>query len=875
MLMCREHIMDTRKWAACSGLIVGIAAFSPAANVESRECPEYKSRKSTEFWCSQPGRIEVSGSHAYLAPPPEPPFCKAAPPAQQIVIADISDQAAPRVVGRFLEGVSVIDFSVVGDRVFSLGYYCGIGLSDTPYLRISDVSDPSHPVQLYFAAFQPRSHADPTAIDVVGSTAFVATDEGLHIIDVSDPTSPTGIGFHSVPWHVSDLVVDGHLAYAVAPESGLWVIDISHPTDPLDVGRLATAWQAYDLEVSNGAAYVADGAGGLRVIDVTDPANPAEVGILRSDVDVMNVAVDGSRAAVGLNHSAFLIVDVSDPAHPTRHNALEIEGPARDVALSGNTAYVVTEPLESAGAGGFRTFDLSDAGLKTARATFDFQSTAMAIAVSNAVTFVANGDSGLYALDESRPEEAVEGFLDTPGFASDVVLYEQYALVADDHRGLRVVDVSDVGNMREVGSVDTPGQARRVAVIGDTVYLADGDGGLRIIDVSSPEAPIELGASATLQPASDVAVAGDYAYVAAGNLMVVDVSTPADPVPLDLDEPTHARALTVEGRLLYSVGAYLEVLDLSDPSAPQQLEVPERWMHVSAVATDIEIVDHHAYVAFRRESPGRSGGVSVYDVLNPYYPSWLGRWEFDGDGWGTETSNGRTFLAGGASGLIVLDNRCLTTYWLGAVIHESGLHGSEWRSDVVISHRADRRVAFDLVLHTIDGEIRAGASIDVGEQGVFEDIVGLLGYEGAAALEIQTNHPITVTSRTYSEAHPGTYGAFLQGHRGSECFGTGTLYGIRQVEGRFRTNISVTNTTSESREVQITLYRTDGLRLARYSLDVGPRMLVQDLQPFKNRAAQPDLGWGYASVNGGRGILAFASVIDSRTNDALIVPLRD
>jgi len=93
------------------------------------------------------------------------------------------------------------------------------------------------------------------------------------------------------------------------------------------------------------------------------------------------------------------------------------------------------------------------------------------------------------------------------------------------------------------------------------------------------------------------------------------------------------------------------------------------------------------------------------------------------------------------------------------------------------------------------------------------------------------------------------------------------------VEGEFRTNIGVTNTTDENREVWITLFRTDGEELIRYSVEIEPGMVVQDMQPFKNRAAQPDLGWGYATVEGEKGILACASVIDSRTNDAVIVPL--
>jgi len=252
----------------------------------------------------------------------------------------------------------------------------------------------------------------------------------------------------------------------------------------------------------------------------------------------------------------------------------------------------------------------------------------------------------------------------------------------------------------------------------------------------------------------------------------------------------------------------------------------------------------------------------------------VGRWEVHFPAfWAAAVSDGRIYLASGEPEIVVLDNRCLTTYWLEIATHENGFSGSRWRSDVFVGHEADSSVDFDFVLHTGDGEFTAAASIDPGRQGVFQDIVDILGYRGTGALEIRASGPLTITSRVYSESDSSTYGAFLQAHRSSDCIGSGRLYGLRQVEGEFRTNISVTNTTDVTREVWVTLYRTDGQELIRYSMEVEPGMVVQDLQPFKNRAGEPNLGWGYATVEGEAGILACASVIDSRTNDAVIVPL--
>jgi len=849
--------MKTQRWMARVGVTLGIAVFGLVSTASGQECPEHVDSMSVNRWPSSPTRIEVSGSYAYLGG------------HSFVAIADVAHLGEARVVGQ-VEARAVVDFSVSGNRLFVLDSGCTGGKPRSwcwSYLNVTDVSDPERPEPLLVGH---SLESPPRQIEVSDNTVFITSGDGLRVLDVADlSTTPFEVGFLNSPWEPSDLAVESGHAYVTVPDSGLRIIDVSDPTNPVEAGVLDTVWEAHDLEVSNGFAYVADGAGGLRVIDVTDSGNPTEVGILESDIDVMNVAVDGSLATVGLAHPGVLIVDVSDPANPSRKNMFITEGPAEDTALTGEVAFAVTGPSDSSGFGGFRVLDLSVPDQTIESASFDFQSSAMDVAVSNAVKYIANGDSGLYVVDGSDPDETIGEFLDTPGFAVGVTLHEQYALVADDHKGVRIIDVSDTKNLIEVGFVDTPGQARRVAVLGDYAYVADGDGGLRIIDFSNPKAPVEIGAINIPELAADVAVAGDYAYVADGHLRIIDVSDPTDPVAAGPSEQVFAKSVAIEDGLLYLAFSDFHVFDLSNPSEPQ----PMSRKYIGYEATDISVSGFHAYVATRRDSFGRPGGVDVFDILNPYFPSRVGRWKFDGDGWAVTISDDRAYLAGGQPGVVVLENGCLTTYWVEIVTHDDGFHGSQWRSDVVISHGADRRVGFDFILHTVDGDITAGASVDKGEQGVFEDIVGLLGYEGTGALEIQASHPIRITSRIYSETNPGTYGAFLQGHRSTDCFGGGALFGLRQVEGEFRTNISVTNTTDETREVWITLYRTDGQELVRYSVEVEPGMVVQDLQPFEDRAGQPNLGWGYATVEGGTGILACASVIDSRTNDALIVPL--
>jgi len=296
-------------------------------------------------------------------------------------------------------------------------------------------------------------------------------------------------------------------------------------------------------------------------------------------------------------------------------------------------------------------------------------------------------------------------------------------------------------------------------------------------------------------------------------------------------------------------------------------------------ARDVAISGQHAYVATRLEDENQTVGVEIVDVLKPWVPIWIGSWSGAGGDPVIAASSGRIYLGTGGSDIKILDSRCLTRYWVEIAAHKDGSNDSHWRSDVIISHQQERKVNIDFILHTVDGEFNAEASVGVGRQGVFEDIVGLMGYEGMGALEIQADLPITVISRAYSETDSGTFGTYFLGHRASECLGRRSevrLLALRQEEGKFRTNISVTNTGAETGNVKITLYRTDGKELVSYWVEVEPRMAVQDLQPFKNRAGEPNVGWGFATVRVGDSrttMLVSATVIDSRTNDPAMVTM--
>lgn len=219
------------------------------------------------------------------------------------------------------------------------------------------------------------------------------------------------------------------------------------------------------------------------------------------------------------------------------------------------------------------------------------------------------------------------------------------------------------------------------------------------------------------------------------------------------------------------------------------------------------------------------------------------------------------------------------TYWTEIAAHLEGQAGSIWRTDVAVRNPNDGTATIQFILHSDSGNHIADGAIPGRSQGVFEDVVGIIGEETKGALEICSDMPLELVARIFNESAEGTFGQYVDGltNLGGMIEGqSARLLGLRQEWELFRTNISVTNTGMEDAEVEITLYSTDGTALTTYILTVQPGRVVQDLEPFNTRAGENNLGWGFAEVEvlSGSGVLCSASVLDYFTNDATTIPMK-
>jgi len=245
------------------------------------------------------------------------------------------------------EGFSIFDVSTPGQLAYLLqngmpGFLMDVAIKDgyaytgSNGIRVSDISDHSHPQQVAFL------ESDAKMIDILGDLAAcipesMGTGNRLNLLDVSDPENPYEIGYYdnlkltqeaiihgdyvyvagwwdgvtilniadpsspsfvtkvhnwtsgAIPGeefcYASDISVQGNYLYIIdykpfeaEDTKGLYIFDISNPESPVLVSRYEQqSEKGWRIKVKDTYAYLADGIGGIEVIDISNPLDPQTV----------------------------------------------------------------------------------------------------------------------------------------------------------------------------------------------------------------------------------------------------------------------------------------------------------------------------------------------------------------------------------------------------------------------------------------------------------------------------------------------------------------------------------------------------------------------------------------------------------------------
>jgi hypothetical protein len=298
---------------------IGNSIYSPVSLSRSFNIPHVIFTERGN-WLGESGEatygVQIVERHAYLAAG-----------AAGLIVLDLSDPAALRVVGRCSTKGSAVNVAVLGNHAY---------IADSSGLQVIDVSDPAAPVRI-------GEHPTTTpafAVRLRDNVAYLACgDSGLQSIDVSVPTNPVVLGSYDTTGRALDLWIADQIVYVADSEAGLQMFDAKDPANLRRLGSHAVSGSARVIQTRGNLAFIGADAE-LRVIDISNPATPHNVGSYRAGSLIRSIGIMDNFIYLANEGGALEVIDISEPAFPVKVDGYQMGGIAVDIQVVGTLAYL-------------------------------------------------------------------------------------------------------------------------------------------------------------------------------------------------------------------------------------------------------------------------------------------------------------------------------------------------------------------------------------------------------------------------------------------------------------------------------------------------------------------------------------------------------
>ena len=155
--------------------------------------------------------------------------------------------------------------SVFADTVSKVLYAGGSGKA----MYVYDISSLPHVSRL--TAYQTFSVINE--IQVKNNTAYLVQDQGIDIVDVSNPQSPSRLSQGLNDHFAYDIKFSGNIALIANDVNGVLVLDVTNPSSPVQLGFLSTLGPAFAVAAYGNYVYSAENNSGVETFDISNPSN--------------------------------------------------------------------------------------------------------------------------------------------------------------------------------------------------------------------------------------------------------------------------------------------------------------------------------------------------------------------------------------------------------------------------------------------------------------------------------------------------------------------------------------------------------------------------------------------------------------------------
>ncbi len=502
----------------------------------------------------------------------------------------------------------------------------------------------------------------PRETVVQGQYAYVATDTGMAVVDVSDPNNPQQVGGFSDP-SVSgptNIAVSGRYAYLVSSVASLVsIFDVSNPSTPARVTTISTGvgTTPNDIFVNGRYAYVIDNSVNrtFKIFDISNPAAPFQVSSSTvPSLDPESVYVQGRYAYITAGTSdSFYIYDVTDPTAPVLVGTKTYTSgnTPSQVVVSGRYAYT---PLK--GIGLLSVINVSNPSnpIGVGTSTVAAVANAGAVAVSGRYAYVIDTSGAAVNIvdvaSSTNPVDVKTVAISGGAAPGAAFISGRYLYVTDPTAAkLTLVDINGIetngliAHSAELGSLQvlTNGTVANDFTVGGGLNVGMGgifSAGSLAISATNTTSTISFAVSSTNGVISNILTARTAGIGLATPAEALDVKGNIQNILYSgqtisqigfISSGVQPRSVAIQGQYAYvadggpGVPGTFYVMDISNPKSPA-VAGSVSLVTNGKKAIDVAVQGKYAYV-LTTTNDGATNDFMVFDVSNPSAPISVGR----------------------------------------------------------------------------------------------------------------------------------------------------------------------------------------------------------------------------------------------------------
>jgi len=458
---------------------------------------------------------------------------------------------------------------------------------------ILDVSDPSDPHYVgKFTTLSSSEHIHAYSLFMRYPLLYVGGFNDFTVLDISNPEDPRLVG-HLTREEILcifeaknivstyDISVADTLAFVACGDNGLGMIDVSDPSSPRDVVLLFKWGHVVPRVCVRGKYLYMIRDERLEIFDVTVPRWMYQVGMVPPYSSAKWVALHGSKVYVVCDEGYMVVFDTSDLEYPVKHvdlgSYLSCYYRVYSVCSKAPYLYFIGHCVGSEDLC-LLVYDCIEDNFVSSLRFPSYSYEKRKLVVKDHYVLAYN-DENIMIFDVSNPASPTyAGKVDIGVFRVYPVGDYLYALICEDYSDyfLTVIDASNPLDMKIVKKIKSEDRLYRLEMNGTYLYTFHENHDLAIFDISEPSSPVPVKTveNFTLGDYVNTAkIVGDYMYMklSSEQMWIVDVSDPLNPsVVSTLTFKTDIFNIAESDSRLYMASGKegLVVMDITDFTSP-------------------------------------------------------------------------------------------------------------------------------------------------------------------------------------------------------------------------------------------------------------------------------------------------------------------